>query len=222
VTQALLCIFCGNPGHFISDCLVCQYYIANGKCKKNTEGKVVLPSGQYCPHSMPGWFIKEQINDWHKRNLSPSKLDSKTSASSTSSLMMYEILLIMTINSSDFAATNMVSTPLANVFTADQCITALEQEIFTLQSTKKKNFVRGHPSISLLPLSSPTLLFICIHPPHLCTTLKDHIHSRQFLGLTVRRLPRSRLINSCRLPASPSARTSTALDGLRLHWDRSA
>jgi hypothetical protein len=35
--------------------------------------------------------------------------------------------------------------------------------------------VRGHPSISLLPLSSPTLhLFICIPPPHLCTISKDH------------------------------------------------
>jgi hypothetical protein len=35
--------------------------------------------------------------------------------------------------------------------------------------------VRGHPSVSLLPLSSPTLpLSICIPPPHLCTIFKDH------------------------------------------------
>jgi predicted aspartyl protease len=35
--------------------------------------------------------------------------------------------------------------------------------------------VRGHPSVSLLPLSSPTLhLFICIPLPHLCTIFKDH------------------------------------------------
>jgi hypothetical protein len=35
--------------------------------------------------------------------------------------------------------------------------------------------VRGHLSVSLLPLSSPTLhLFICIPPPHLCTIFKDH------------------------------------------------
>jgi hypothetical protein len=46
--------------------------------------------------------------------------------------------------------------------------------------------VRGHPSVSLLPLSSPTLLlFICIHPPHLCTILKDYNHSRRLLGLIV-------------------------------------
>jgi hypothetical protein len=81
--------------------------------------------------------------------------------------------------------------------------------------------VRGHPSVSLLPLSSPTLhLFICICPLHLCTILKDHIHSRRLLA-TVRWLPRSRLINSRRLPAPSSVHTSTASDGLRTHWDRS-
>jgi hypothetical protein len=83
--------------------------------------------------------------------------------------------------------------------------------------------VRGHLSVSLLPLSSPTLLlFIFIHPPHLCTILKDYNHSRWLLGPIIRRLSRSRLTNSRRLPASPPARTSTASDGLRTHWDRSA
>jgi hypothetical protein len=39
--------------------------------------------------------------------------------------------------------------------------------------------VRGHLSVSLLHISSPTLqLCICIHPPHLCTILKDYTHSR--------------------------------------------
>jgi hypothetical protein len=51
--------------------------------------------------------------------------------------MMYEISPISPINSSDFAITNMVLTPPINVFTADQHIAALEQEIFTLWSAKK-------------------------------------------------------------------------------------
>jgi hypothetical protein len=35
--------------------------------------------------------------------------------------------------------------------------------------------VRGHPSVSLLPISSHTLHpFICIPLPHLCTIFKDH------------------------------------------------
>jgi hypothetical protein len=66
VAQALLCIFCRTTGYFIGACLVCQSYIADGKCKKNAEGKVVLLSGQYCPGSMLGWFIKERIDEWHK------------------------------------------------------------------------------------------------------------------------------------------------------------
>jgi hypothetical protein len=38
--------------------------------------------------------------------------------------------------------------------------------------------VRGHPSISLLPLSSPTLpLSICIPHPYLCIISKDHTYS---------------------------------------------
>jgi hypothetical protein len=91
--------------------------------------------------TMPGQFIKNQISEWHKRNPSPLKSDSKTSASSTSSSMMYEISPIATINSSNFATGNMVSTPPINGFMADQCIAALEQEIFTLRSAKK-NFDR--------------------------------------------------------------------------------
>jgi hypothetical protein len=35
--------------------------------------------------------------------------------------------------------------------------------------------VRGHPSVSLPLLSSPTLpLFICITSPHLCTISRDY------------------------------------------------
>jgi hypothetical protein len=83
--------------------------------------------------------------------------------------------------------------------------------------------VRGHPSVSSLPLSSPTFyLCICIPPPHLCTISKDRTYSWRLLGPMVQQLPRSRLTNSHRLPVSPSARTSTASDGLRMHWDRFA
>jgi hypothetical protein len=86
-----------------------------------------------------------------------------------------------------------------------------------------KDSVRGHPSVFLLPLSSPTLhLFICIPLPHLCTIFKDYTQNQRLLGLMVRRLPRSQLTDSCRLPTSPSAHTSTASDGLRMHWDRPA
>jgi hypothetical protein len=50
----------------------------------------------------------------------------------------------------------------------------------------------------------------------------DHTYSRRLLGPTVRRLPRSRLSNSHRLPTSHSASTLAALDEPRTHQDRSA
>ncbi|KAF8219698.1 hypothetical protein L208DRAFT_1338495, partial [Tricholoma matsutake] len=66
--DALLCIFCGLLGHFIPDCMVCQSYLNEGKCKRNAEGKIILPNGQFTPRSIPGRFIKEWIDEWWKRN----------------------------------------------------------------------------------------------------------------------------------------------------------
>jgi hypothetical protein len=44
--------------------------------------------------------------------------------------------------------------------------------------TGLRSAVRGHPSIFLPPLSSPTLpLFICTSSPHLCTIFRDYTYS---------------------------------------------
>jgi hypothetical protein len=122
----LSCTFCGQSGHFIAQCLVCVDYITNEKCKRNPEGKIILPNGQYTPRSIPSQFIKDCINEWHKHN--PVK--------STSSSLMYEINPVAT-SSQTSVATNMVSTSLTNTFTADQRIAALEQEIFNLRNAKR-------------------------------------------------------------------------------------
>jgi hypothetical protein len=121
----LTCAFCSQTSHFIAQCLVCADYITNEKCKRNPEGKIVLPNGQYTPRSIPGRFIKDCIDEWHKCN--PIK--------SMSSSLMYEINLVAT-SSQTSVSTNMVSTLSTNVFTADQRIVALEQEIFNLRNAK--------------------------------------------------------------------------------------
>jgi hypothetical protein len=122
----LSCSFCGQTGHFIAQCLVCADYITNEKCKRNPEGKIVLPNGQYTPRSIPGQFIKDRINEWHKCN----------PVQSTSSSLMYEINPVAT-SSQTSVSTNMVSTSSTNVFTADQRIAALKQEIFNLRNVKR-------------------------------------------------------------------------------------
>jgi hypothetical protein len=122
----LSCAFCGQTSHFIAQYLVCADYITNEKCKRNPEGKIVLPNGQYTPQSIPGRFIKDRIDEWHKCN--PIK--------STSSSLMYEINPVA-MSSQTSVSTNMVSTSSTNVFTADQCIAVLEQEIFNLRNAKR-------------------------------------------------------------------------------------
>jgi hypothetical protein len=121
----LSCTFCSQTSHFIAQCLVYADYITNEKCKRNLEGKIVLPNGQYIPRSIPGQFIKDCIDEWHKRN--PVK--------STSSSLMYEINPVAMLSQTS-VATNMVLTLSTNTFTADQCITALEQEILNLRNAK--------------------------------------------------------------------------------------
>jgi hypothetical protein len=110
----LSCAFCSQSGYFIAQCLIYADYITNERCKRNLEGKIVLPNGQYTPRSIPGRFIKDHIDEWHKRN--PVK--------STSSSLMYEINPVAMLSQTS-VATNMVSTLLTDVFTADQRIAAL-------------------------------------------------------------------------------------------------
>jgi hypothetical protein len=99
----LSCAFCGQSGHFIAQCLICADYITNEKCTRNLEGKIVLPNGQYTPRSIPGQFIKDHIDEWHKCN--PVK--------STSSSLMYEINPVAMLSQTS-VATNMVSTSSTN------------------------------------------------------------------------------------------------------------
>jgi hypothetical protein len=121
----LSCAFCSQTGHFIAQCLVCADYITNKKCDRNLEGKIVLPNGQYTPRSIPGRFIKDRIDEWHKHN--PVK--------PTSSSLMYKINPVVKPSQTS-VSTNMVSTSSTNSFTADQHIAALEQEIFNLRNAK--------------------------------------------------------------------------------------
>ena len=59
------CNFCGGP-HFIRECNQVEEMIQAGKCKRNAEGKVVLPSGAYVPREIPPGLLSERIEEWHK------------------------------------------------------------------------------------------------------------------------------------------------------------
>ncbi|PPQ83528.1 hypothetical protein CVT24_006142, partial [Panaeolus cyanescens] len=61
------CSFCSGE-HFIRNCNIANEYIASGKCKRNHENKVVLPSGAFIPSDVTGNNLKERIDEWHRRN----------------------------------------------------------------------------------------------------------------------------------------------------------
>jgi hypothetical protein len=62
------CHFCGLPDHLGRNCMVAADYITQGKCRRNTEGLIVLPTGAFIPRDIPGRYFKDRIDEWHIRN----------------------------------------------------------------------------------------------------------------------------------------------------------
>ena len=75
------CNYCGGP-HFIRDCNQVAEDTKSGLCKRNIEGRVTLPSGAFVPREIPGKYLKERIEEWHRRN--PGQL--------AASQMLYNVL----------------------------------------------------------------------------------------------------------------------------------
>ena len=58
-----LCNFCGREGHFLGNCKIVEEYIQEGKCRKNSEGRIVLPTGAFLPKAIIGRFMKERFDE---------------------------------------------------------------------------------------------------------------------------------------------------------------
>jgi hypothetical protein len=109
---------CGGP-HYIKDCKVVDEYIAAGKCRRNTEGKIVLSTGAYVSRDIPGTLLMERIDEWHRRN--PNQLAAAT--------------LIHTIDKSLLYAPE----PTYQLSSSDR-IAHLESELYALKA-RKSNFI---------------------------------------------------------------------------------
>ncbi|KAF8801225.1 hypothetical protein BYT27DRAFT_7072500, partial [Phlegmacium glaucopus] len=113
------CNFCGGA-HYIRDCEVVIDYVRAGKCKRNTEGKVVLPSGSYVGRDIPGTLLRERIDEWHHRN--PGQL-------ATATLFHAIAQPVPPTSQATGAATSYT-------LSATDRIATLEAEIFNLQALK--------------------------------------------------------------------------------------
>jgi hypothetical protein len=117
------CNFCGGA-HFIRECDKVEELIREGKCKRNIEGKVVLPSGAYVPRDIPPGLLSERIEEWHRRN--PNQLAAPT--------------LLHTIghtSSSIIPAPIPISKHAFQLSTSDR-IATIEAELFNLRSRSVK------------------------------------------------------------------------------------
>jgi len=119
------CNFCGGP-HYIRECEKVDELIRAGKCKRNAEGKVVLPSGAYVPREIPGNLLSERIEEYHRRN--PNQLASTAT-------------LLNTIDHKNLVTTgalqSIVSRPSFQLSTSDR-IATIEAELFNLRARNPK------------------------------------------------------------------------------------
>jgi hypothetical protein len=110
------CNFCGETDHFIGSCRHVVSYIAEGKVRRDAFGKVILSTGAFCPNNIPGEWLRDRVDEWHKRNPNQKAV---VELERNSQQLMYGI-------QSEGTATFHLS--------ADERIAALEQEIYTLRN----------------------------------------------------------------------------------------
>ena len=51
-----------------SDLDVVEEYMRQGKVRRNVDGKVVLSTGAFVPRDIVSRYLKDRVDEWHKRN----------------------------------------------------------------------------------------------------------------------------------------------------------
>ena len=113
------CNYCGEE-HFIRDCPHVTTDIQAGKCKRNQDGKVVLSTGAFVPREIVGRFLRDRVNEWHKRY--PNQLAVAS--------------LIHTIDKRIVEEQKMATQPIYQLTTTNR-IAVLEAELFNLRTRKQ-------------------------------------------------------------------------------------
>jgi len=117
------CHFCGGKGHILPNCPLVLKYINEGKICKNQEGCIVLSSGTYVPRSIPGRWILEQVDEWHRRNPGQT-VEGQLSSNTGATMLFFEEQPVIRVTEQEAASILTLS--------AEDCIKALEHEIFVL------------------------------------------------------------------------------------------
>src|SRR6267154_1549276 len=138
------CHFCGESGHFIPDCKTAFDFIKKGKCKRNVEGCITLPSGAFIPCDIPGKDFKDRINEWHRRN--PGQV--------AAGHLMYNVLSQAVSEPHAVLATRQThlklfdtQTVLSPQLSTQERINSLERELLQLRNRKLEGAARADVDI---------------------------------------------------------------------------
>ena len=125
------CNFCGSLEHWIHDCDVAEQYIKEGKCRRNIDGKLILPSESFIPKIIPGQWFKDHFDEYHKWN--PGQLAvEQLSVVAEVSQMIYECAT----NSSEILPGSPIAIQVLTLLVEDY-IQILKRELFALYVKKQ-------------------------------------------------------------------------------------
>ena len=119
-SRPFACIMCG-AAHGINWCKFVTEYIMAGKVKRNAEGKVVLPNGEFVPRGIPGEWLRDRVDEWHRQNPGQLAKVELLTRSNTEQLML-------AIDSSKTSAFQL---------STEDRIASIEQEIMALRAKEK-------------------------------------------------------------------------------------
>ncbi|EPQ49824.1 hypothetical protein GLOTRDRAFT_22288, partial [Gloeophyllum trabeum ATCC 11539] len=129
------CLYCGEGDHSIRRCPKVEEDIRAGRCKRNAEGQVVLPSGAMVSRALPGATMRDRILEWHRQN------PGQTSVHLLDTMLWEEVRAPVASHTTD-------------MFHLDQQerIDALERELFALRGKGKQVF----DGVYIPPANRPT------------------------------------------------------------------
>ncbi|KAF8181244.1 hypothetical protein K438DRAFT_1768075 [Mycena galopus ATCC 62051] len=131
------CSYCGEPGHFIIKCSHFDEDAQAGKCKRNSDGRVTLPSGAFVPRNILGPNLRARIEEWHRQN--PGQL--------AAAQLLFEV---STPHPAAVPSTSAPATTTTSTFqlSEEDRIHSLEHEIYALKTVPTVPFFLKPDSIS--------------------------------------------------------------------------
>ncbi|KAJ7732586.1 hypothetical protein DFH07DRAFT_871063 [Mycena maculata] len=141
------CGYCSDLDHFINQCPHVVTDTNAGKCRRNSDGRVVFPSGAFVPRSIPGKDLRTRLEEWHRQN--PGQLAAA------------QLLVEMAVE--QLSATPTLAAPTVRTYTLSdkERMESLQHEMDTLltcaQAKKALEASRqqDEPDLNILPSRAP-------------------------------------------------------------------